>query len=472
MSEPDHHLPEDHMSPFGGNLRSNWVRLRTLIILRWIAIGGQLAAIIVARQLFGLTLDAGLCILVIGILAITNIVAMFIYPENRRLSEREMVALQLFDILQLGSLLALTGGLDNPFALLILAPVTISATALQTRSTLIVGAAAVALISLVALFHRPLRLADGTLIEMPEIFVAGQFVAIVIGIFFIAGYARQVTREINAMTDALAATQMALAREQKLTDLGGVVAAAAHEMGTPLATITLVSTELADELEESDLKEDARLIRQQADRCRDILRSMGQAGKDDRLTRVAPLGALLEEAANPHADRGKAIIYDIHAFPEAPRQQPMLLRRPEIVHGLRNFIQNAVDFSRSTVWIDARWTDDTLIMHISDDGPGYPAGVLPRLGDPFIRLRRDAPKRPARPGYEGMGLGLFIAKTLLERTGAEITFANGAGRAGSGAPTTPGRCGAVVEIVWPMHLIAAPMDMTRGALGENAPIVG
>lgn len=467
----------DPITPFGETHRSNWVRLRTLIILRWIAIGGQLGAITIARQLFDLKIETGLCILVIGILTVTNLVAMFVFPENRRLSEAEMVAFQLFDILQLAALLALTGGLNNPFALLILAPVTISATALQTRSTFLVGAGAVALISAVSLVNIPLRTIDGQTIEMPPIFVAGQFVAIVIGIVFIASYARQVTREINAMTDALTATQMALAREQKLTDLGGVVAAAAHELGTPLATITLVSSELADELEHDELKEDARLIRQQADRCRDILRSMGQAGKDDRLMRFALLSAVMEEAAGPHSDRGKALVYDVRPVPGTPAEEPTLIRRPEIVHGVRNFIQNAVDFARTTVWVDARWTDQTLMVRISDDGPGYPLGVLPRLGDPFIRFRREAPKRPARPGYEGMGLGLFIAKTLLERTGAEITFANGADRtaiAESGssvaAAVTEGRSGAVVEILWPLRLVAAPRDVARGALGENEPI--
>ena len=256
--------------------RSNWVRLRTLIVLRWIAIAGQIAAILVARRLFYLDLDLGLCSLAVGASVIANLIAMRVYPENKRLSEPEIMWMLIFDLTQLSALLALTGGLSNPFALLILAPVTIAATTLRTRPTVIVGGVAIVLASLVLFFHLPLRTDLGFIMRLPRDFVYGFWVAIVIGVIFLGAYARRVTFEIAAMSEALLATQMALAREQKLTDLAGVVAAAAHELGTPLATIKLTSSELIDELSDSpDLREDAQLIRDQADRCRDILRSMG-----------------------------------------------------------------------------------------------------------------------------------------------------------------------------------------------------
>jgi two-component system sensor histidine kinase RegB len=222
------------------------------------------------------------------------------------------------------------------------------------------------------------------------------------------------------MSQALLATQMALAREQKLTDLGGVVAAAAHELGTPLATIKLVSTELAEELEgQPQLAEDAQLISSQADRCRDILRSMGRAGKDDLHMRSAPLGAVVREAAEPHANRGVEIEMEFTAGPGAPEGQPIIWRKPEIIHGLRNLVQNAVDFAEDRVWIDGTWSNGVIRLLITDDGPGFPPDMLGRLGDPFLRRRSRAPDL-SRPGYEGMGLGLFIAKTLLERSGAKV----------------------------------------------------
>lgn len=452
----------------GENRRSNWVRLRTLIVLRWIAIGGQLAAITVAQRLFDLNLDLGLCFLAIGAAITANLIAVFIYPENKRLSEIEVASMLLFDITQLSFLLYLSGGLNNPFALLILAPVTISATALNPRTTAVLGAAAILQVTLVAFWHIPLRTDLGFVMRLPQDFVFGFWVAIVIGVVFLATYAQRVTSEVHAMSEALAATQMALAREQKLTDLGGVVAAAAHELGTPLATIKLVSAELMEELSErSDLYEDAELIRQQADRCRDILRSMGQAGKDDLHLKHAPLGAVVREAAEPHAERGKDLIFDIRAFAGRTDAQPIIERRPEVIHGVRNLVQNAVDFSKTTVWIDVLWDDENITLRILDDGRGFSPSVIGRIGDPFVRQRSRATK--VRPGYDGMGLGLFIAKTLLERSGAELTFANG--RAPGAPVANPGqRAGAVVEARWPRSKLEAAPAADRMPLGRNSPI--
>ncbi len=463
MADPDTAL----LTP---ETRSNWVRLRTLIVLRWIAIAGQLAAITVAQRYFNLSLELGLCYVAIGASIIANLVAIFIYPENKRLNEGEVFLMLLFDISQLAFLLYLTGGLNNPFALLILAPVTISATALHLRSTIVLGAVAIGLISLVALYHIPLRTEQGFVMRMPDVFVFGSWAAITIGIVFEAIYARRVTSEIHSMSEALLATQMALAREQKLTDLGGVVAAAAHELGTPLATIKLVSSELMEELAaRPELREDAELIRAQADRCRDILRSMGRAGKDDLHLHHVPLGEVIREAAEPHFDRGKAVRIDLSPGPGTPAGQPSVARRPEIIHGLRNLVQNAVDFADTTVWIDAAWTDTAVEVRIIDDGAGFPPHILGRIGDPFVRRRRSFEDRRRRPEYEGMGLGLFIAKTLLERSGAELNFANASDPVVGRSP--PGtRSGAIVEVAWPRTAISPdPADAARG-LGENRPI--
>ena len=288
--------------------RADWVRLQTLLVLRWLAILGQTIAVVTAAFYIGLRVEIGLCFLAIGASVVSNLVAMTIFPENQRLSDRDAMLTLLFDLSQLAFLLFLTGGLNNPFSLLILAPVTISATALTMRSTLILGAVAILLITCLALWHLPLTTLAGEVLELPSLFVFGFWVSLLIGIVFLSAYARRVASETHRMSQALLATQMALAREQKLTDLGGVVAAAAHELGTPLATIKLVSTELYEELaEHPQWAEDAALIRVQADRCRDILHSMGRAGKDDLHLRRAPLEAVLREAAEPHAHRGIAL---------------------------------------------------------------------------------------------------------------------------------------------------------------------
>ena len=406
--------------------RSNWMRLRTLVFVRWFAISGQIVTLIVAQYLYGLKLALVPCAIIIGMSVLTNIFALIVFPDNRRLSETETVFTLLFDTLQLSLLLAFTGGLSNPFALLILAPVTIAATVLPTRSTLFLAVCSVVMITIVSLIHLPLKTATGSLMDMPDVFLFGFWVAIVTGIIFISVYTRRVTTEMNSMSEALLATQMALAREQKLTDLGGVVAATAHELGTPLATIKLTSAELMEEMEGSEeLYADARLIHEQADRCRDILASMGRAGKDDLHLRSAPWSALVRESAEPHIDRGKDVLFTFNKNDELDTKQPQTMRKPEVIHGLRNLIQNAVDFSLSNVQIDIGWDQTHVYVKILDDGHGFEPQILNRIGDPFVRSKKRGKLISDRPVYDGMGLGLFIAKTLLERSGARLDFSNG-----------------------------------------------
>jgi two-component system, sensor histidine kinase RegB len=457
--------PAPNLIPF--ETRSDWVRLRTLILLRWTAVVGQIAAIGFASLAYGMQLPLIPCFLVIATSVVANIIAIYVFPENRRLTEQQALLMLLFDLAQLSFLIFLTGGLTNPFALLVLAPVTISASALSLRTTVWLGGIAILLITINAFVNFPLRYADGSIFAVPSLFAFGFWLSIVIGILFLALYSRRVAIEIHSMSDALLATQMALAREQKLTDLGGVVAAAAHELGTPLATIKLTSTELMRELSDHpDLKNDAQLIRDQADRCRDILRSMGRAGKDDRHLHQAPLGALLREAAEPHSGRGKTLIFSLAPGPRGGAREPTILRSPEVIHGLRNLIQNGVDFARSTVWIDGEWTDRSVLIRIADDGTGYPPHLFGRIGDPFVgRQRSKADRR--RKGYEGMGLGLFIAKTLLERSGASIGFANGAEEASAPGEATQ-KSGAIVECLWPLERLVVPRDRP---LGENKRIL-
>lgn len=462
--------------------RPGLVRLRALLVARWLVVAAQLVVVLVAHHAYGLALPLGPASAVIAAAAAFNLALMLAFPWSRRLGGREAVLVILFDVVQLGALLALTGGLNNPFSLLLLVPVTVTATVLPVRQTVALGVGALLIATALEFWHVPLRTAAGEVMTLPPVLVKGFWVAIALGVLFLGFYAHRVTAEMRAMSEAVVAAQMALAREQKLTDLGGVVAAAAHELGTPLATIKLVATELLEEIEDPALREDAALIASQADRCRDILRSMGRAGKDDRHMRHAPLGAVLREAAEPHADRGARIhlfLAPLHGSPlaEDDPRQPQIRRSPELVHGLRNLIQNAVDFARSTVWIEARWSGSEIALTITDDGPGFPAPVLARIGDPFLgRARGEAGEglaQPAgaeprrRPGSEGMGLGLFIAKTLLERTGARLGFANAGHPFGPQGRAQPRRLGARVSLIWRRD--ALEEAEAGGPLGENRP---
>lgn len=460
-------MPYTDLQLSRGQQRSNWVRMRTLVALRWFAIIGQMAAVFVAVRIYGLQIEIGLVSLVIVVAVAANVASTYIYPENKRLSETEATLWLVFDLSQLGLLLFLTGGLNNPFAMLLLAPVTIAATVLHLSNTIFLGVTAISMTTLLSRFYLPITDAEGVVLMLPALFQFGFWAAILIGLVFLSLYARQVTTEMHAMGEALLATQLALSREQKLTDLGGVVAAAAHELGTPLATIKLVSSELMEELEnQPDLLEDAQLIRSQADRCRDILHSMGRAGKDDLMLHQAPVETVVREAAEPHLHRGKSVVFNIAPAEDAPLTQPIITRRPEIIHGIRNLIQNAVDFSTSEVLVELSWTANDITVRISDDGLGFPPSVLGRIGEPYVRRRRLSEDGARRPGYKGMGLGLFIAKTLLERSGAQLGFSNSR-RHGHASWKGGATGGAVVEVIWPRDALNDGDDLQHAPLGEN-----
>lgn len=438
-----------------------WVRLRTLVLLRWLSVAGQSIVILIAHYVLDLGIAFELSLLVVAVSVLVNLAASLLYPTNARLPEQATMAFLAFDLVQLGLLLGLNGGLTNPFALLMLAPVVVAATALHLAPTLFLGALAITITILLHYVYLPVYLPDGEQLELPALFLDGYLIAIVIGIVFTGVYARRVTVEAHAMGQALLAAQLALSREQMLSDLAGVVAATAHELGTPLATIKLVSTELAEELgDKEELREDAELIAQQAERCREILHSMGKAGKADLMMRHVPIEELLRQAAEPHADRGKEVIFEVGPLAGGDPNPPLVRRDPQIIHGLRNFIQNAVDFAREKVLVEAHWDDRELRIRISDDGPGFPGDVLSRIGDPFMSYAPAYKADASRPGYEGMGLGIFIAKNLLERSGATLVFANGSAREGR-------RRGAVIEISWPLEAVADVSNSHRSALGEN-----
>ena len=467
---------------FNMRARGDWVRLRTLMLLRWMAVAGQAAAVLFVSQGLGFDLPLPRCALLISASVTVNVAMFLIYPAEKRLGERGTLASLFFDLAQLVGLLMLTGGLNNPFILLVMAPVAISATALRLQSTLLLGLAAICSIPLMKFYHVPLVGPTGEVMEVPGLYGIGSTAALAIGIVFLALYVRRVTVEGYRMSQALNATQVALGREQRLAAIGGIAAATAHELGTPLATIKLVAGELARELKDhpdlpDEIREDVELIRTEADRCRDIMADIGQGGRDDTHVKTAPVSAVIEEAARPHMNRGKQIVIRFHGHPvEDATDLPMMARAPELIHGLRNVIQNAVDFSKSTVWVDMNLSETSFRIAVGDDGPGFSQDILPRLGEPYVSTRPRETKRQELDGYEGMGLGLFIARTLLERTGAKITYTNGSDpmqrrvesdpRANR-AVVTARPPGAIIELVWPVASVIRGKADTRLPLGPN-----
>lgn len=419
---------DDDLFGPGGQIAPG-VRLRTLINLRWAAIAGQAAALIIVDAVLNFPLAVLPTWATVGALAALNIFLLLRYPRGQQLTGRQASVQLGFDLVQLATLLYLTGGLENPFSVLILVPVTISATILSARSTLALLVLAFLCLVFLALYHLPLPWGSEPLSLSPT-FLLGVAFALTIAMAFVAIYAWRVSDDARRRAQALVATQNALAREQKLSALGSLAAAAAHELGTPLGTITLVTKELLRERAGDDaLMDELKLLESQATRCRDILANLSRrAEAEDQHFKRAPITAIIREAAKPYEDMGPKLYFTATSTDDGPT--PVIPRRSEILHGLGNYIENACRHAKARVSLDLSWDHDEVHLVISDDGSGFDPDILDVLGEPYL---------PSRAG--GMGLGIFIAATLLERTGAAIIYVNDV----SG--------GAVVDITWPRSAI-------------------
>jgi two-component system sensor histidine kinase RegB len=339
------------------------------------------------------------------------------WRAQARHSEFQAALFLGYDLLQLGLLLFLTGGLRNPFSILILAPVTVAAAALSLRPVIVLAALAIAMISVLALWHMPLPWQQQPLHFPPEL-VLGLWAALTIATIFIGGYTWSVAEEARRLRDAVAATQLALAREQRVSAVGALAAAAAHELGSPLATIAVVAKELVHDLPpDSPHREDAELLLSQSERCRNILAQLAYRPDDEGgpspYTRL-PISALVEASGAPYRDPRVRLIFATTGA--SAGDEPLVRRSPEIIHGLNNLIQNAMQFAQDEVSVTTHWDKTTVTVEVVDDGPGFPPHLLARLGEPYLSTRAGDSNH--------MGLGIFIAQSLLERSGAELVFDN------------------------------------------------
>jgi len=429
---------------FAAGAIASRLRLLTIVWLRWIAVLGQLAAVLVIWLVMQFPMPVGYCLGLVALSAWVNVALTVKYPARHRLSVRLATALLAYDLLQLSALLYLTGGIQNPFALLLLAPVTVSAATLPVVSTVLLGLIALTSTFLLVYDYWPLPWYQGMRYEMPLPYKIGLLSAIGAGMVFIAFYVWRLANEAELMSQALAATEQILAREQKLHALDGLAAAAAHELGTPLSTIVLVTTELTRDLKGTPHVEDVELLRDQAIRCREILQKLTRTpGEQDAWYARLTVGELVDEASQPY--RSGPVVVVVNAGPDTLALgsgvlEPVMLRRPGMIYGLGNIIENAVDFAGSKVEVDALWSHTTVTITIADDGPGFAPELIETLGEPYVSTRRqNALRKEGKAG--GLGLGFFIAKTLLERSGAVISLEN---------KPEPAR-GAMVTISWPRH---------------------
>ncbi len=434
MSTVQQRYAEQHSNALSTIMQSGRLRRSTLVMLRWMAVAGQSLALLIVAFVLKYELPTLTCFLMIALSAIFNIIVTISSPLDRRVNDKEAMIQLGFDVLQLAVLLWLTGGMMNPFSLLFVAPVVTSATTLS-RSVFIGLSILTIMASFTLLYsHHPLPWKQGETFTLPHLYKVGNWSALIVSMIFTALYAWRVAIESRRMSEALSATEAVLAHEQKLSALGGLAAAAAHELGTPLATIQLTAKEMQREIEEdSPLLEDLNLVISQTNRCRDILKQLSHRGDEgDIIHDNISLGALMEQAASPYRNLG--VVIEMNLSGDGP--EPVVPRKAELIYGLKNFIENAVGFADEKVELSAHWSPQQVCLSIGDDGPGFDLTVLDRLGEPFVSGRHDE----SLAG--GMGLGFFISKTLLERTGAHLRFGN------------VKNGGAKVEIIWPDDMLS------------------
>jgi len=434
---------DDDWSWAAPGLRRGRLRVRSLLAQRWLAVAGQTIALLFVGLVLKLQVPWALCFSLIALSAWLNVLLGLASTGQRLAREGEATAQIAFDILQLAGLLYLTGGVANPFSILMIAPVTLAAATLPARFALGLGLLAVAGTVLLAFFHLPMPIVAGAPAIPPVqgVALASVVVARILGIVITGAYAWQAASESARMELALNVTETVLAREQRLSALGALAAAAAHELGTPLATISVVAREMARNAPDDQTREDAELMIGQAARCREILQRLTEMPEaKDAVHERMSLVQLVQDVIEPHLVHGVRV----EAVVNGPSGEtaPDIWRRPEVIHAMSSIVENAVDFARAEVLVIARFDQRSVVIEVRDDGPGFSAEVLAKLGEPYVTTRPGA--EGSRTGHIGMGLGFFIAKTLLERTGATVDFRNGR------------RGGAVVSARWPRSALEAP----------------
>lgn len=445
------------------NARESQLRLVTSVRLRWAAVLGQLLAVGVVTGFYGFPMPLANCLVLIALSAWLNVFLAIRYPARHRLSTPFATALLLYDILQLSALLYFTGGIQNPFVVLLVAPVTVSAATLPPRYTIALGLVVFIVAAILVTNYHPLPWHAGIHFDLERDYKIGVLVALIATTVFMSFYTWRLNKESRQMSAALAATDMVLASEQRLHALDGLAAAAAHELGTPLSTIVLVAKELEYELgADSRYRDDLQLLHGQAKRCREILQKLTRRpDEQDPMHATITVRELLDEACEPYRLRGMRIIVAAASFADADdtgRIEPVGHRRPGVIYGLGNIIENAVGFAAAEVQLSARWNSESVVVTIADDGPGFAPDVMDNIGEPYVSTRSNDDKSDT--AHTGLGLGFFIAKTLLERSGAVVNFTNQA----------EPRTGAIVQVAWARSAFEVSADAFDRPGRRKAPV--
>ena len=390
---------------------------KTLVNLRWIAIIGQLIAINFVYFFLKLNLPIIETHVIILVGFITNIVLQFKIRTNQ-LKDLNSALFLVYDLLQLSILLYLTGGIFNPFSLLIIVPTIVSSTFLSMGTTIILGTLTIGSLFFLKEYHKILPGLDVYSFNFPEYYLTGALASIIIALVFLSYFGIKFSGETKKRSEALDKLQQVMAKEYELDSLGGQAAAAAHSLGTPLATIAVVAKELKKEIgDKSKHSKDLDLLISQAKRCSDILKQISKKEiSDDQFINLIKVEDLLEEIIISFKENTDKKI----TLSESEDKNKINIKRsPEIVYGLRNFIGNAIKFAEKEVSIDLKSNQEVLILTINDDGPGFAEDIIKLIGEPYLKSKSKEISSKA-----GLGLGIFLGKTLLERKKAQLAFFN------------------------------------------------
>ena len=397
---------------------------KTLVFLRWIAIFGQLFSVNLVFFLLDLNFPVLFCHIVILIGFLTNIYLQFGLKATL-LKDLYSSSFLMYDIIQLSILLFFTGGIFNPFAILLIVPTIVSSTFLSMGSTIILGSSTILLLFVLTFFNLPLPGMEEYVLSFPNYYVTGILISLIIGLVFLSYFGIRFAGETKKRSDALSKLQQILAKEYELESLGGQAAAAAHSLGTPLATISVVAKEMRKEVgDNSKLTKDLDLLIGQTKRCSEILKNISQKKiiNDEFLSSMS-FEDLLEEIIKSFKESSEK---KIQLNTDKDTNKIDIKRNPELVYGLRNFIGNAVKFANQNILISIISDNINLYILIEDDGLGFPEDIIEALGEPYIKSRSKLSKSNA-----GLGLGTFLGKTLLERQSAVISFENGSSLTGA-----------------------------------------
>ena len=396
------------------------LRLRTLNLIRWIAILGQYSAVVTSYFWLEINFNIYLALVCILLSVILNIIVSVKFLPIRTLTSNETLFYLIFDTIQLVVLLYITGGLTNPFCVLIIAPFIISATYLDIFRTIVIGIVSILSISILAIYYQPIvsNVVEFNSYSFSIFQIFGIWAALIVSLIFIGVYSFRIADESRKVETALKETQLALSDEEKISDLMSLTAAAVHELGTPLSTISVIIKEIVNESHPNEKNyEDILLIQSQIKRCSEILNRLRQgdiSNDNNEFINQLDFPRLINEITKDY--ERESIKLNIEVDKSFEDLNFTITRKPEIVHSLSNVIENAYQHAKSKVTIKMSLSGENIILEIIDNGSGFPADILPILGEPYVKKNEI--------DHSGMGLGLFIAKNLINKSLGKIEFIN------------------------------------------------